>query len=400
MKLATLAVHAGDRKPLGEYVPATTPIYGATSYAYPRMEQMDRVFEGEVAGQGYARYGNPTCAALEEQIAVLEGADAAISAASGMAALYVALMAALTGRRKSIVAAHALFGETFRLISAVLEPAGVETRFADCCDLAAFEAAAGELKPGCVLVESVSNPMLRVTPLDKITEIAHRHGAHVVVDATFVTPVLMRPLELGADLVVHSATKYLAGHADVLGGVIVANEQWRELLLALTRNMGANLGAFDAYLTMRGIKTLPLRIEQQCRNARRAAESLADHPRVDRVHFPGSPDHPDHETARRLFAPDTRGEATFGAMVSFEIKDAGKEEVFAFLDRLKLVVPATSLGDVHSLISYPAISSHRNLSPKHRQRLGIADNLLRLSVGIESAGDIVADLTQALDQKL
>ena len=204
-------------------------------------------------------------------------------------------------------------------------------------------------------------------------------------------------LNLGVDLVVHSATKYLAGHADVLGGVIVANEPWRELLLALTRNAGSNLGAFDAYLTMRGIKTLPLRIEQQCRNARLVAKSLAEHPRVDRVHFPGSPDHPDHETARRLFAPDTRGEATFGAMVSFEIKDAGRKQVFAFLDRLELVVSATSLGDVHSLISYPAISSHRNLSPKHRQRLGIGDNLVRLSLGIESAGDIEADLAQALE---
>ncbi len=261
----------------------------------------------------------------------------------------------------------------------------------------AFEAAVEEQKPGCVLVESVSNPMLRVSPLDRITEIAHRHGALVVADATFVTPVLMRPLSLGADLVVHSATKYLAGHADVLGGVIVANEPWRELLLALTRNIGANLGAFNAYLTMRGIKTLPLRIEQQCRNTRQVAYSLAERPRIERVHFPGSPNHPDHETARRLFSPDTSGEAMFGAMVSFEIKDAGREEVLTFLDRLKLVITATSLGDVHSLITYPAISSHRNLSPKHRQRLGIGDNLVRLSVGIESAADIVADLAQALE---
>lgn len=396
MKLGTFAVHAGDRKQLGDYVPATTPIYGASSYAYPRMEQLERVFEGEVPGQGYARYGSPTCAVLEEQVAALEGGDLAVTAASGMAALYVALMAALTDRRKSIVAANALFGETFRLLSGVLEPAGVKTTFADCCDLDAFEAAVAEHKPGCVLVESVSNPMLRVAPLDKITAIAHRHGALVVVDATFVTPVLMRPLELGVDLVVHSATKYLAGHADVLGGVIVANEPWRELLLALTRNIGTNLGAFDAYLVMRGIKTLPLRIERQCRNARQVAESLAQHPRVDRVHFPGSPDHPEHEIARRLFAPDTKGGATFGAMVSFEVKDAGKDEIFAILDSLELVVSATSLGDVHSLISYPAISSHRNLSPKHRQRLGIKDNLVRLSVGIESAGDIVSDLAQAL----
>ena len=398
MKLATLAVHAGDRKQLGEYVPATTPIYGATSYAYPRMEQLERVFEGEVPGQGYARYGSPTCAALEEQIAALEGGDLAVTAASGMAALYVALMAALTDRRKSIVAANALFGETFRLLSGVLEPAGVETRFADCCDLEAFEAAVAEHKPGCVLVESVSNPMLRVAPLDRITEIAHRHGALVAADATFVTPVLMRPLELGADLVVHSATKYLAGHADVLGGVIVAREPWRELLLALTRNIGTNLGAFDAYLVMRGIKTLPLRMERQCQNARQVAESLAKQPRVERVHFPGSANHPEHETARRLFAPDTKGSATFGAMVSFEVKDAGRDEIFSFLDSLELVVSSTSLGDVHSLISYPAISSHRNLSPRHRQRLGIKDNLVRLSVGIESAGDIVADLAQALER--
>jgi cystathionine beta-lyase/cystathionine gamma-synthase len=392
MKLETLAVHAGDRKKPGDYIPVTTPIYGASSYIYERIEDLDRVFADEKEGQSYSRYGSPTTNALEEQIAALEGGEFALASASGMASLHLALLAALTDRRKSIVAANVLFGQSMTLMMNLLEPTGVAIRFADPCDLKAFEATVAEAKPACVLVETISNPMMRVPAIDKIAEIARRHGALTVVDATFTTPVLTQSLSLGADFVIHSSTKYLAGHGDVLGGLLVTRNEFRPVLQNLSRTMGTTLGPFEAYLTMRGIKTLPLRIERQCQNACRVAAALQGHPRVEKVNFPGDPAHPDAETVRRLFPKNM-----FGGMVSFAIKDADRREVFRFNDALKLVIRATSLGDVHTLISYPAIASHRELSPKHRQRLGIGDNLLRLSVGIEAVEDIIADLEQALD---
>ena len=409
MKPATRAVHAGDRKAAPEFIPATTPIYNTSSYFYSRMEDIEKVFAGEVPGQGYARYGNPTNEALEELVAALEGADTACTAASGMAALYVALSAAMTDRRQSIVAGNALLGDTFRMLGEIFEPMGVEITYADPCDLDAFQAAIERTAPACVFVESISNPLARVAPLDRIVEAAHARDAVVVVDATFNTPVLLRPLDLGADLVAHSATKYLAGHGDVLGGVVAAGEPWRETLLALTRNLGSNLGPHSAYMTMRGIKTLPLRMERHCRNALRVAEALESHPRVEQVHYPGLRSHPDHETARRLFSSASESETSgsgpsagvpmFGGMLSFALRDASKEQVLDFLNRLQMIIRGTSLGDVHSLIAYPLISSHRNLAPIHRRRLGIGDNLLRLSVGIEAAEDIIADLDQALNYK-
>jgi len=392
MKLETLAVHAGDRKKPGDYIPVTTPIYGASSYIYERLEDLDRVFADEKQGQSYARYGSPTTNALEEQVAALEGGEFALASASGMASLHLALLAALTDRRKSIVAANVLFGQSMTLMMNLLEPTGVAIQFADPCDLRAFEAAVAEAKPGCVLVETISNPLMRVPAIDKIAEIARRHGVLTVVDATFTTPVLTRPISLGADFVIHSSTKYLAGHGDVLGGLLITRNEFRQVVQSLSRTMGTTMGPFEAYLTMRGVKTLPLRIERQCQNACRVAAALQGHPRVEKVNFPGDPAHLDAETVRRLFP-----KGMFGGMVSFAIKGAGREEMFRFNDALKLVVRATSLGDVHTLISYPAITSHRELSPKHRQKLGIGDNLLRLSVGIEAAEDIIADLEQALD---
>ena len=391
MKLDTLAVHAGDRKKPGEYIPATTPIFGASSYYYEHVEDLDRVFKDEAAGHGYSRYGNPTTAALEELVATLEGGDLAVATSSGMAALHLALLAAITDRRKSIVAANVLYGQTFTLLMNVLEPGGVDVSFADPCDLPAFEAAVAEAKPACVLVETMSNPLLRVPEIDKLAEIAHRHGALVIVDATFTTPVLMQPMKLGADFVIHSATKFLSGHGDVLGGIVVAQEEHRAILQALTRTLGPNLGPFEAYLAMRGIKTLPLRMERQCRNACRVAAWLSGHPRVEKVYFPGDPRHPDAAAVKRLL-PD----GLYGAVVSFEIKDAKEPDIFRFIDALQLVVGATTLGDVHTLVLYPVMSSHRDLAPKQRERLGIRENLLRLSVGIEAVEDVEADLDRAL----
>jgi cystathionine beta-lyase/cystathionine gamma-synthase len=391
MKLATLAVHAGDRKKPADYIPVTTPIHGAASYVYENIEDLDRVFAGERPGPMYARYGNPTVQALEEQVAALEGGDLAVATASGMAAIHLALLTALTDRRKSVVAAKVLYGQTLTLLTKVLEPGGLEVHFAEPCDLKALEAEVAAAKPAAVLVETVSNPLLRVSPLDRIAEIAHAHGALLIVDASFTSPALLQPLSAGADIVVHSVTKYLAGHGDVLGGILVTREEFQPVLQFLSRSLGPIMGPFEAYLTMRGVKTLPLRIERQCQNACRVAAWLKAHPRIERVYFPGDPAHPDHETVKRLFA-----NGSGGGMVSFELKDAGRKQIFAFLDALKMIVRATSLGDVHSMILHPAMSTHRDLAPKHRERLGIRDNLLRLSVGIEAVEDILEDLEQAL----
>ena len=391
MKIHTQAVHSGDRRKSGTHTPVTTPIHLATSYFYDSMEQLDRVFGDQEKGYCYARYDNPSTGALEELMCVLEAGDAALACASGMAALHTAIAAALTDRRRSIVAANAMYGATVGLLMNVFEPAGVAVRFADVCDLESLRKVVAEAQPGCIVMETISNPLLRVGEIDRIAEIARESGAALVVDHTFATPLLARPLELGAHFSVHSVTKYLAGHGDVLGGVVVTKKEHAEVLRALGRTIGPVLGPFESYLTMRGIKTFPLRMERQCANACRVASWLAAHPRVERVFFTGDPQHPDAAAIRRLFP-----EGLYGAMMSFEIRDAGREEIFRFMDALKLIVRATSLGDVHTMMLYPTMSSHRELSPKHRLRMGIRDNLVRLSTGIEAPEDIIADLEQAL----
>ncbi len=224
-----------------------------------------------------------------------------------------------------------------------------------------------------------------------MAKIAQRAGAALVVDNTFATPLLVRPLELGANLVVHSLTKYLAGHGDVLGGVVVADQAHLETVRSFSRIIGPVLGPFESYMTMRGIKTFPLRMERHCANACRVASWLHTHPQVERVYFLADPAHPDSDVIRRQFPP-----GLFGAMVSFELKDAKRDEIFRFMDALKLVVRGTSLGDVHTMMLYPVMASHREISPKQRERMGIRENLVRLSVGIEAAEDIIADLEQAL----
>jgi cystathionine beta-lyase/cystathionine gamma-synthase len=392
VQIHTQAVHAGDRKKLGPHVPITTPIYTAASYFYESMEQLDRIFGREEQGPCYARYDNPSAAALEELVTALEGGHGALACASGMAAMHMAVVAALADRRKSVVAANAIYGATVSLLMNVLEPMGIAVRFADVCDLDALGAAVAEAQPGCILMETISNPLLRVGQIDRIAEIARQAGAALLVDNTFGTPLLCRPLELGAHFSVHSVTKYLAGHGDVMGGIVVSDQEHYEGLRSLSRILGPVLGPFECYLTMRGIKTFPLRMERQCANACRVAAWLAGHPRVERVYFTGDPAHPDAATIRRVFPANL-----YGAMVSFEIRGAGREEVFRFMDSLRLVVRATSLGDVHSMMLYPVMSSHREISPKHRERMGIRDNLVRLSVGIEAAEDVIADLAQALD---
>ncbi|HKE28736.1 MAG TPA: PLP-dependent aspartate aminotransferase family protein [Bryobacteraceae bacterium] len=391
MKIHTKAVHAGDRKKASDALPVTTPIYTASSFAYDSMEKLDRIFGQEEQGYCYARYDNPSAAALEELLTSLEGGHGSLACASGMAAVQMALVTALADRRKSVVAAHALYGATVGLLNNVLGSTGVDVRYVDICNLDGLDQAVAEAKPGAIIVETISNPLLRVGELDAIAKIARVSGAALVVDNTFATPLIARPLEWGANLVVHSLTKYLAGHGDVMGGVVVSDEEHYGPLRSLSRTIGPILGPFESYLTMRGIKTFPLRMERQCANACRVAQWLANHPKVERVYFPGDPKHPDAAAIRRLFPSNL-----YGAMVSFEVKGAGRDDVFRFMDALKMIVRATSLGDVHSMMLYPVMSSHRDIAPKHRERMGIQESLVRLSVGIEAVEDIIGDLEQAL----
>jgi len=389
----TQAVHAGERGPRPDFTPVVTPIYHSVGYLYDSMDQLDAVFAAEREGYVYPRYGTPTNAAFEQAVATLEGGEAALSFASGMAAIHAALLAAGLEAGQSVVAAQDVYGASYALLANLFTALGVRVRFVDVADLTSVERAIAEGKPRAVFCETISNPLLKVADLPAVAELAHAHGAEMIVDSTFATPYLVRPLTLGVDYVVHSSTKYLGGHGDVLGGVVVTSAERRKRLWELIKLTGGNMSPDQAWLTMRGLKTLPLRMAQHCRNAAVVADWLVEHPRIARVNYPGLPGHPQHSVAARLFR-----EGCYGGMVAFEIAGAGRTQVFRFMEALDLVLPATTLGDVYSLVLYPAHSSHRALSPQERAAIGIGEGLVRLSVGIEDVADIIADLEQALEK--
>jgi cystathionine gamma-synthase/methionine-gamma-lyase len=391
MQIHTRAVHAGDRKKAPAQIPVSTPIHLAASFIAETTAEQDRIFGEEQKGFVYQRYANPTNEALEEQVTALEGGSGTLATASGMSALHIALTAALMDRPRRVLCARDIYGASIKLLLDLMAPFGVEVAFCDMNDFAGAENEIARFKPGVLLLETISNPLLRVPAIDRIAQTARRAGAALIVDNTFATPLLVRPLELGADIVVHSATKFLAGHGDVLGGLVIAGAEHIEIVRRLARVYGPVLGPVESYLTMRGIKTFALRVERQCQNARALAAWLRTHPAVEGVHYPDDPAHPDRETINRLLP-----HGLYGAMVSFELKGAAKAQVFQFLDRLKLAVRATSLGDVHTMILYPWISSHRDVAPRQRERMGIRESLVRVSAGIEAIDDIRADFAQAL----
>jgi cystathionine beta-lyase/cystathionine gamma-synthase len=384
---ASRAVHAGERPPRPDFTPTATPIYPASAYLYDETATLDAVFGNERPGYVYSRYGNPTTAALEAAVAALEGTEDAVAFASGMAAVHGAILALVqTGDR--VLAARDVYGATYAVLNTIFSTLGVRTTFVDVLDLPALEATLAEVKPRLVTFETVSNPLLRVADLPAVVQLAHRHGAQVVVDNTFASPFLVNPARFGADLVVHSATKYLGGHGDVTGGVVATAAERGLELREQNKLTGAVLGPFESWLTLRGIKTLPLRMRRQCESAAAVAAWLRGHPAVARVNYPGLAE---LGPAAAMFNNELRG-----GMVSFDIAGAGKPEVFRFLEALRLCVPATTLGDVYSLVLYPAISSHRALTPEQRAAIGIGEGLVRLSVGIEDVEDIIADLDTAL----
>lgn len=389
-RLATRAVHAGRPSSRDNWTPTVSPLHRSVTYRYRSMEDLDQVFSGEREGYVYSRHGNPTVAAFEETVAKLEQGDAALAFASGMAAIDATLLGVGVTSGKSIVAAH-LYGATHSLLADLMQVQGVTVRFVDANSVRAVEVACQETQPAAVLVETISNPLLNVADLSRLAEVAHRAGAAFLVDNTFATPALVQPLALGADVAIHSATKYLAGHGDVLGGVIVTSDRLYDPILDVLKATGGNLGPDQAWLALRGVRTLALRIREHCANAMRVARWLQQHPRVTGVRYPGLPSHPHHQLAGHLF--QNRG---YGGMVSFDIADAGQAEVFRFFEALSLCLPATTLGDVHSLLLYPAHSSHRTLTQDEQMRAGIGTGLVRMSVGIEAVEDLLEDLDQAL----
>ncbi len=388
---STQAVHGGERGPQPKATPTSTPIYHTSSFSYEHAEDLVAIFEGKSEGYVYGRYGTPTGDALQRAVALLEGGETAVAFASGMAAVHASILAAGLRTGDTLVAAQDLYGATTSLFTQVFVSLGLRMRFVDVTDHAAVRRSLAEDRPKALYVETVSNPLLKVADLPALASLAHAAGALFLVDSTFTSPYLVQPLRHGADMVIHSATKYLGGHGDVTGGVVVTSAERATSLTAMARLVGGVLGPMEAWLILRGIKTLHLRVRRQCENAAQVASALARHPQVARVIYPGLPGHPQHEIAARLLR-DGLG----GGMVSFELADSRRERVLRFLNALRLCIPATTLGDVYTLLLHPATSSHSYLTPEQRQAVGIGEGLLRLSAGIEDASDIIADLEQAL----
>lgn len=382
MKFRTRAIHIGNAKDpqTGAVVP---PIHVASTYVQPAA--------GEWGQFDYSRSGNPTRRNLEETITSLEGGHSALTYASGMAAIHGVIMLLSPGDH--IIAGSDIYGGTYRLLHQVANRFGVETTLVDLADQ---EEVANAARPNTKMlwIETPGNPRMSITSLADLGQVASAHGWLSVVDNTFATPVLTRPLELGIDIVVHSATKYLGGHSDALGGIAVVNsEAHYDQLYFLQNATGSVMSPWDSFLISRGLKTLELRVREQCRSAQRIADFLNDHSSVAKVYFPGLADHPGHTTARDQM------DGLFGAMLSFEL--AGTfEQTRCAVDATELFQLAVSLGAVESLIEQPASMSHASYAPEDRVAHGITDSMVRLSVGLEDADDLIADLRQAIERSV
>ncbi|HEX2172360.1 MAG TPA: aminotransferase class I/II-fold pyridoxal phosphate-dependent enzyme [Dehalococcoidia bacterium] len=367
------------------------PIYQSSSFYYEDPEHLDAALGGDPSAYTYSRYGNPTVAAWERTLAALEGAEAAIAFGSGMAAIQAVFILLAVEADRPVLASREVYGATHGLLTGILRAAGVRTELIDFTDLEEVRRIARTLRPGVIYWEAMSNPLLTVVDPVALAEIAREVGALAVVDATFVTPYLQRPLDLGADLVVHSATKYLAGHGDVTGGIVAGRADLMTELRRVARLTGGILAPFEAWLTARGVQTLALRMERHCANAAEVAAALRAHPAVERIYYPGLPDHPSHAIARRYLPA-----GCLGGLVSFDLRDGAPVRIRQVLRRLEVVRPAATLGDTGSRVLSPPMASHRFLTPEDRAAIGIGEGLLRVSVGIEDAADIIADLEQAI----
>jgi len=392
LDIATQMVHAGDSRepPLGR--PTSAPIYASATYTYDSMEEIDKVFGGEIPGYVYTRYGNPTVTLLENVIRTIEGGVTACAYSSGMAALHAALFTCELAPGATVLASQDLYGATTNLLLNIFGSFGIKTITADFSNLDEVRTKARETRPQVLIAETISNPLLKVCDIDAGAGIAREVGARLIVDNTFASPYLCQPLEHGADIVVHSATKFLSGHADAMGGIAISRDNADSLaLISVMKLVGGVLSPWEAHEILRGVKTLAVRMDRHCENTRTLAERLRVHSRIGRVYFPGTGAAENQAVAKRMIRA-----GHFGGLVSIELKENTRAAAFRFMDSLKLCVRSTSLGDVFTSVLHPATSSHRDLSPARRKALGISDGLIRISVGIESVDDIIADIEQAL----
>ena len=385
------------------YRPATTLLHGAVSrtphgetseamfltsgFVYDSAEQAEATFAGTETHYQYSRFGNPTVAAFERRLALLEGAEECRATATGMAAVNAAMLAHLrTGDR--VVASRALFGSCHWIVSTLLPRLGIAHEFVDAGDMDAWSKALSR-PANLVLLESPSNPMLEIVDLQAVADLAHAAGAIVVVDNVFATPLLQRPLQLGADVVVYSATKHIDGQGRVLGGAVLGTKAWIEdTLQPFVRNTGPSMSPFNAWTLLKGMETLSLRVDAACTRAAALADYLADAPQVSRVWYPARADHPQHALAMRQM---TAG----GTLVTFELA-GGKHAAFRFCNALRLVAISNNLGDSRSMVTHPATTTHMRIGAEERARLGITDGTVRLSVGLEDLADLKDDLGRAL----
>jgi methionine-gamma-lyase len=385
-RFATLAVRAGESP-----CPATgaldQAIYQSTTFVARDSDEMAAVYGEARFGYMYTRYGNPTIRALEEKVTALEAGEAALAFSTGMAAISSAILGYVQAG-DHVVAARSLYGAAYNFLNTKLPRLGAAVTFVPSSRIEDFEKA---VQPNTKLIyfESPSNPILEIVDIPALARMAHARGLPTMIDNTFASPALQRPILLGVTVSVHSATKYLCGHGDAMGGMVIGPKDYISYLLhEVIRDFGGVISPFNAWLVMRGIRTLHLRMPAHCANAQRVAEFLAHHPKVQHVNYPGLPDHPGHEIAKKQMT-------AFGAMISFEV-EGGYEGGKRVMDRVKLFSRAASLGDTRSLIVHSASTSHRAVPRDERLAIGITDGLVRLSVGVEAVEDLIADLDQAL----
>ena len=384
-RTATRLVHGGvQRSQFGETAEA---LYLTSGYVYDDAEQAEATFAGTIDHYQYSRFANPTLSMLEERLCQIEGAEACRTTATGMAAVNSALLAHLKAGDR-VVASRALFGSCHWIVSTLLPKFGIATEFVDCADLAQWRAALSR-PTQLVLLETPSNPMLELVDLRAVADLAHAAGAIVVVDNVFATPLLQQPLTFGADVVVYSCTKHIDGQGRVLGGAVLASHKWiTETLQPFIRNTGPAMSPFTAWVLLKGLETLALRLDAACRGAVALADFLAGRPEVTRVWYPTRADHPQQALARQQM---TAG----GTVVTFEVA-GGKAAAFSVMNSFELIAVSNNLGDSKSLVTHPATTTHMRIGPEERAKLGITDGVIRLSVGLEDVEDLKDDLAQAL----
>ncbi len=381
---STLAIRAGEEHH-GLNAAVGTTISRTSNFTFANTAQMKGWAEGKNKAYIYTRYGNPTLTIAEEKIASLEGAEAAVVTASGMAAISSALLAVLRSGDE-VIASHQVYGGSYRLFRDLFPRFGISVRHVE-SDLEGIEKLVGPATKA-LYVETPTNPSLRLVDLQKAAAFARKHGLVSIVDNTFASPALQKPIEMGFDIVVHSATKYLGGHSDIIAGAAAGSRKWMERVRSNVIYLGGSMDPGAAFLLIRGMKTLGVRVAKQCETAMAVAKFLARHPKVARVHYPGLPSHPDHGLAKRQM----RG---FGAMMAFDMK-GGVKAARRFCDRVKIFLLAASLGGVESLVVLPIYTSHYRMSLEELKAAGVVPGTVRMSVGLEDAADLIEDLRQAL----